>query len=503
MRQKHQDVIIDVTPERRRPSGLLWLGALALSLAALALGVIVVLPAWSRAQSLVLAIEESYPLILWLARLLALSLSLWLVAGMIVSLRAVMRRLEPIERIEGIPVQRSQLSDALVHRAVDAALSARLLEAERSQYRNLTTYHYSSRNEQRPGAEPALTVPAPVPPMRSIESLLSAGSSPDNWLLGHSDAGEPAAIELPLCGAIAIAGVPRSGKSVTAVTLLAQALYHQAHCFVIDPHARVQSGLLASAEPLRSRLAGIAIDDSEIPQLIAQFALLARQRLAGELGSETRAVLCIDEFTSLVARGVLEQAQLSELLAVSVEASKVRCHLLLISQDWSAAAVGKQSALLRRVSTHRIIHRVQPGAAELLIPSGHDRELAALAPGSAWYAGAMAAPGVIRVPMLDQQTLASIAARAPERAPERSPLPVLPVDTAPSMPALERELTTGERIVQLLRSSGDRLDCNEIAQALDAPASAVRPALTRLAQERVIERSGSLRNYRYWCDDEM
>jgi len=490
MRRKQE--IIDVSPHERQSNAPLWIGAISAALLCAGLALIVIMPALALGSALADAVAESYALWLWLMRVLSIALAAALLAALTALVVALWRRVEPVEHLADVPMVRKHITAQLTEQMVAAELQARLLRAERSQYSQLTSYTYHNRATHAPIEPPALTVQAPALPSGfGIAELVQAGSTPDCWVIGIGTE-QPARIELPLCGAICVAGVPRSGKSTSAATLIAQAVHHGSQVYVCDPHARANTGLLGSLEPLQPALAGTAIDDDAIVQLIAHVNGIARARLSGQHEQE-RVLLVIDEFTALQQRGVLAEQQTSELLQLAVEASKARVHLLLLSQDWSASALGRQSALVRRVSTHRLLHKSQPGSAALLLPgSDYERELSTLQPGLALFAGTEL-PALVRVPRIESAALAEIA----QRAPAREPLALADVLAEQSMPALSREPSTAEQIVALLASESAALDCAAIAERLDAPLSAVQPALTRLTQAGAITRAGKPRNYAY------
>jgi hypothetical protein len=355
------------------------------------------------------------------------------------------------------------------------------------------------------GSAATMPVAPPIDTTRPVLSqLVAAGySTPQALLVGFDAASAPAVLDLSLTGCVAVAGQSRSGKTSTAVSLIAQAVQHNAHVFVCDPHGLHPQGLLAKLAPLSGRLAKQAVTPEEIAATVALVAKIARRRLDGLDAADAPVVLVIDEFTGLVARGVLPDDTLASLLSVAVEAAKARVHCVLLAQDWTARLLGPQGAPLRRAITHRLLHRCDPSGASFLLGGVIDsRSVATLQRGEAIFWPADDSPKPIRVPLVgDEDTRYAAHGATPRPYSPTTALPkpqAAPAATMPAVPpqAPSQAPTVAQRCKELL-ADGVQRDSAAVAVALDLPPAVVQPALTRLAQAGELQREGSPRAYRY------
>jgi len=295
---------------------------------------------------------------------------------------------------------------------------------------------------------------------------------------------------------IAIAGVPGSGKTVSAVGLAAQLVHMGATVFVADPHGEIEGGLLDTTRALSGGFERQAVRPDEIAAMAGLVAKIARRRLDGLDRADVPVVYLLDEFLSLLARGVLSDDVLTDLLSVALEARKARVHGILISQNWTSRAMPAHiGAMLRTAATHRIVHKADLTTAEVLLPSHEARQAALLSTGSAVFLGDDGMPGVIRVPNMATPQDMRYAARG--KAPKPYAPRTLTVQSAPTAPALTAPPTLAQRIVALL-ADGTTRDYAAIVEALhaDKPKS-VQNELLDLVKSGRIDRTGTPRNYRY------
>jgi hypothetical protein len=479
-------------------------------LAALLLGP----PLWSAGQAASAAIALEGELITWVVRAALLGGALAATLAMLGAARWIWRR-ATLAGLITLPGQApTTYVDLRRHAgrsfdAMDRHFDTQAEWARASGFRNLSTYapnssyRYDSRNELPPALpepEPAAVV-LPVDGARPVLAQLAGKGllGADRLLVGFNGEAAPVALELDDVGFVGIGGLPRQGKTTTALGLLGQAAYHDAVIFVCDPHGRTDKGLLGPALPLSGRFERQAVDPHEIAATVALVAKIARRRLDGYDAASDHIYLVVDEFTALIARGELPPATLAELLTIAVEAAKVKVHAILIAHDWSAGRLGQSiGTTLRRVLTHRIVHRADAGVAGLLLPVAADARAAAqLAKGEALVLTSYGGTERVRVPhMATAADLAFAARGAAPRAYTPRPLPQL-ASAAPARPALAPPgLTLAGRIVALL-ADGQARDSLAIAAQLNEDKAAVQAALSRLASTGEITRTGSPRNYVY------
>ncbi|MFN8504462.1 hypothetical protein [Kouleothrix sp.] len=318
-----------------------------------------------------------------------------------------------------------ELAEQLAHTTLDQHYAVEYMRAGVSP--TLTHYH----NETHPIASPELLgnllsiSPPPAPALPAITS----GSGPqlaqlqqighvcrsgNSLLVGYAD-GQPQYIELAECGFIGIGGQPRVGKSVTASLLIDQAVLSGWHVLIGDPHIQKTDGLLNRLRPLSGRLARQAVTPEEIAQMVRLADKIGKRRVAGD-PDRTPVILVIDEFSNLVWRELLPDDVLAILPSMAAEYAGVGVHGVLIAHDWSKASLGGDlGAALRRAFTHRIIHRMDPGNVEFLLPRGSSaqaRAVQGLDKGRALYAGPDGTV-TVTVPLVGDDDAAYAAQDAP------------------------------------------------------------------------------------------
>lgn len=329
--------------------------------------------------------------------------------------------------------------------------------------------------------------------LRQIGHICRSGNS---LLVGYS-AGQPQYIELPECGFIGIGGQPRVGKSVTASLIIDQAVLSGWHVFVGDPHIQKADGLLNRLRPLSGRLQRQCVTPDEIAAMIRMVDKIGRRRVDGDQ-DRTPVLLILDEFSNLVWRDLLPPDVLAILPSMAAEYAGVGVHGVLIAHDWSKASLGGDlGAALRRTITHRLIHRMDPGNVEFLLPKSNAaqaRAVQGLDKGQALYFGpdgatsvavpfvgdddaAYAAQGTPPSPYAPRQTGAAGPPPAPPLAPTtRVPPPRAAPPTVPMGPP-----TVPEQIADLLRGRTAWMTASEIAAQLGADLATVRTELSTMS----------------------
>jgi hypothetical protein len=263
-----------------------------------------------------------------------------------------------------------------------------------------------------------------------IDVLLRAGlinRSGNSLMIGASN-GRPMYIELDECGFIAVAGKPRTGKSNTATFITAQvAMMPESVITVCDRHGKRGDSLIGYLRPIHDRIARLATDiDSIINAIDAWYEVGANRLLHSADGDIDRRfpvnLLVIDEFTALVALELLPANVLLRLVTGAIEFPKIQSHAVIIGHQWTGQLMGAAvGAPLRRVTTHRVVHRIDRQDAGFLLPSAYAAQAQSLTDGGALYMGAdQAEPVALKVPYLTPRDLEVVRRMLPAAAHARS-----------------------------------------------------------------------------------
>lgn len=248
-----------------------------------------------------------------------------------------------------------------------------------------------------------------------IEHLIKSGlidRSGNSLLLGLSAGDKPHYIELDETGLIAIAGQPRVGKSSTAALLLAQlAMIPDSIVILCDKHGRKDQSLVKRIQPIAHRLARVAIEIDDIIKAIDYWHEIGSNRLMTDTDRQyPPCFLAIDEFTAMILLEMLPPATLHKIVSGAIEFPKVQTHGALIGHQWTGRLLGAMGAPTRRVTTQRIVHRIDPQDAEFLIPPAVAKQALSLSNGNALFMGASQPDVVeIRVPYLGPDDLEYLA----------------------------------------------------------------------------------------------
>jgi hypothetical protein len=354
-----------------------------------------------------------------------------------------------------------------------------------------TSFHFAPHQEQLSAPDvPQLEAPAddiPALPftregMSRLAQLRQMGHicrSGNSLLVGYTE-GKPSYIELPECGFIGVGGQPRVGKSSTSLLLIEQAILSNWHVFIGDPHIQKADGLLSRCKPFSGRLAKQAVTPEEIAELIRLVDKIGRRRVEGD-ADRTPCILVLDEFSNLVWRDMLPPDVLGILPSMAAEYAGVGVHGILIAHDWSKASLGGDlGAALRRAITHRLIHRMDAGNVEFLLPKGSSaqaRAVTSLEVGRALYWGPEGA-ATVAIPWLGEDDARYAAQNVPER-PYTPHAPAQLPSLAPTMPLV---LTVQEQIMQLLLAR-PWLTSTEIAAALSVDVKVIRTEIAAMKKQ--------------------
>lgn len=347
-------------------------------------------------------------------------------------------------------------------------------------------------------AAPALPGPPPFDPRKTVfEQLLTRGDidrSGRSLLVGYDASQAPQYIEMDSCSFVIVGGQPRAGKTSTVKLLLAQAAYMGWHIAVADMHAGKESGLLRVCQPISGAFIKQATTADEIAHMIRWVDKIGQRRLDGDK-IDAPVLLVVDEYSNLVLRKLLPPDVLALVPAMAMAYAGVQVHGMIIGHDFSASLLGGAlGTSLRRATTHRIVHKIAPDAAELILPSAAvARQAANLESGGAIYWGE-GSPSVVAVPWIEGNDLI-VAARGrppkpyaprPQLAAAHAPPPipptarVAPAARQPAPPTAPMNITVPEQILDLLRARGYWMTASEIAAALQVDEHVIRTEIKEL-----------------------
>ena len=221
--------------------------------------------------------------------------------------------------------------------------------------------------------------------------------------------GTPIYLELATWGALALGGKSRTGKTSRTVYYLAQAALNGWRLVVCDKHGGggKQDALLAKVGILEnSFLLPAAVNQVDINRRIQQVYTIGKRRLDNQDTSRFPVLLIVDEFTNLILNDWLTDATLDQLMSIANEHAGVNIHVLIIGHDWSASCVGKErGAAFRRITTHRIAHRLDAAGAQFLLPSGMGKTAESLQLGQALFVDESGEPILVDAPLLHDEDL--------------------------------------------------------------------------------------------------
>lgn len=205
--------------------------------------------------------------------------------------------------------------------------------------------------------------------------------------------GVPKYIDLKHWGVLANGGKTRSGKTNWTIYAACQMHMMGWSMVVCDKHGYKDDGLLRLIDPLQASfvLPG-AITREEIRRTIREVAALGARRLE-ELGRDAGAsafhfplVLIVDEFANMVLADWIDGEVEAALIRIANEYAGVNIHGIINAHDWSAPVIGKErGAVYRRVTTHRLAHKMDAQGAEFLLPRTYGRMAEGLRIGEAVY----------------------------------------------------------------------------------------------------------------------
>lgn len=348
---------------------------------------------------------------------------------------------------------------------------------------------------------PAPELPPQLPAAPDLARAIKAGwSAPDRWLIGIDAGGNAQTAALKHTGMVAVSGVPGTGKTSAAAWLAAQTAAHGGVLFVADPHYGDPESLSARIEPFAGAVERFATTPEQINALILQVAKIYDRRCNHPSERTMPVLLLIDEFMQLMLRKQLTDESERALATLAGGGRKKDMFGALISQNWSAAAMGQKVTILRQIVTGSLVHQSDEETAKFLLPRSYATAAATLAPGEALWFGS-SAPIAVRVPYLSPAD-AALAARPHQPRPHRlagdraqaaqPPAQTVPpterVSTPPAPPTTTLPPLTNQEQILLLLESQPHLTSSAIAQRLGLDLQVARVEISNLYRQRALAR---------------
>lgn len=179
-----------------------------------------------------------------------------------------------------------------------------------------------------------------------------------------------------------VAGKSRSGKTVTMVFFIVQALLSGAIVYVCDPHFNKKSGLLKVLEALWPYI-HIGRTDVEILECVREFNKEMKARLANTSDMADRPMLIVIDEWSVLLRDLdkVEKDTMVKLVLDCNEAyAGVNGYAMIAGQEWTAReSGGSYGAAVRRGFHAVFVHRLDEEYAKFLL-TGVNKKSAKTAP---------------------------------------------------------------------------------------------------------------------------
>lgn len=237
-----------------------------------------------------------------------------------------------------------------------------------------------------------------------------------DFVLAIDDEGQP--IRMPKITSLGIGGVPGSGKTVSMVSLVMQAIakYNgKVKILIIDPHMNSESEdalslrLLPEIEPYLLKYEEIGPNPvyggDPLLRWITWLETMVRNKIAGknDFGDE-KVLVVADEFAGLVSDSIAGRPLINLLELINTQARKLSVFALVASPQWKGTRVDTE---FRHSIASFVLHRMQPSIAQMLIPAEEVRDIMRLDVGEV-IAHTFTGSGRGYVPMTEKEQLAAI-----------------------------------------------------------------------------------------------
>ena len=178
-------------------------------------------------------------------------------------------------------------------------------------------------------------------------------------VLGYDQQAQPIHGTLDSLYSFGIGGMSGSGKSSTAVWLLAQSVLQGARLIVIDPHKGNPDSLASKLAPLASSyLCKVASSPDEMLHSVRYSQSIFNSRKSGESQEQHHVIVVCDEWLACM-RGELQTEFQKLAESISQEGRKYGVIGCFLSQKWSI----QKSGDMRDTLTSHIICRTRPNLA--------------------------------------------------------------------------------------------------------------------------------------------
>jgi hypothetical protein len=178
-----------------------------------------------------------------------------------------------------------------------------------------------------------------------------------------------------------IAGKSRSGKTVTLIFFLLQALLVGARVYVCDLHYRKKDGLLKILEPLMPHLI-VARNEQEISEVTAQFRDEMHSRETGT-DCSVPCLFVVDEWTYTLrsVNDELGNILVDTYLDCAEAYSAFNGFSIIAGHEWTARESGKAKGTAIRRNTHSVcVHKLDEEYAKFLLQGTKGKKAAKVAP---------------------------------------------------------------------------------------------------------------------------
>lgn len=328
-----------------------------------------------------------------------------------------------------LPLRR--LDDGLASHALRQLHLARVEEAKKPPTPHTVTLHQANTYAGEEKPTPVAEVVAAEPP--SLRQMVERGDVGGGQFVFGALVSDPTQLVRGSWDdllSIGIGGLTGSGKTWTAVSLIAQAGINGARVAVADPH-------YGNEESLGSRLNGagamllapVAKDSEAILALVQEvYDELERRIALGEgVFSQARdngdpaaspVVLVLDEWLALCRRKEFKGVMEKLLPAITQEGRKYGVNCLLLAQRWDVKSAG--GGLLRNTLSSYVVHRSRPEDVRMLTGLGSDafpRDTMSLTPGECFIVPTSGEISHIHALRMSRDDVAAVARRLEQPSP--------------------------------------------------------------------------------------
>jgi hypothetical protein len=268
-----------------------------------------------------------------------------------------------------------------------------------------------------------------------IEILKSGLLGLEDLLLGYHLEGDPRWGSWDDLRTFVVAGKSRSGKTVTMVFFILQALLSGSIVYVCDPHHNKPSGLLKVLEPIINHLR-IAKSYEDIVTATVEFKSHMTARKDGKETELTPIVIVYDEWSELLRELDQESTDMvvNTVLSCAEAYAGFGGYAMVGGHEWTAhESGGKKGGAVRRGFHAAFVHRQDDEYAKFLLKGAAGKKAAVKAPnlpkGQAYFQDSEGELDYLLIPYYGKEKEAIIEVAR-----------MLEPETPPELPAFEQRL---------------------------------------------------------------